>query len=155
MATSGRTPITSRELVVHKSVAVALRAERAFALFTERASEWWPFATHSIHGEQAVEAVFEPREGGRVYERTAGGTEEEWGRVLVWEPPRRFVLRWLVDPRCAGEVVVSFTPEGDRTRVELEHRGWEGYGDDAEAVMAGYASGWEHVLSRYAGASVT
>jgi uncharacterized protein YndB with AHSA1/START domain len=144
---------TTAELVVRKSVTVALPVERAFALFTERASEWWPFATHSVHGERAVEAVFEPEQGGRVYERAVSGEEAEWGRVLVWEPPHRFALQWLVDPRCAGELVVTFTPEAEGTRVDLEHRGWELYGDEAEAMMSGYASGWEHVLSRYADAS--
>jgi uncharacterized protein YndB with AHSA1/START domain len=152
MASERGTPITE-ELVIRKSVAVRLPVERAFDLFTERASEWWPFASHSVHGERAVEAVFEAREGGRFYERAEGGEEADWGRVLVFEPPRRFVLQWLVDPRCAGEVEVTFAPEGDGTRVELEHRGWEQYGDDASTMMSGYASGWEHVLSRYAGAA--
>jgi uncharacterized protein YndB with AHSA1/START domain len=140
-------------LVVRKTITVGVPRERAFELFTERASDWWPFATHSIHGERAVEAVFEPEEGGRVYERADGGEEAEWGRVLVWEPPHRFVLQWLVDPRCAGELVLTVTPQGRGTFVELEHRGWEQYGDEAETMMSGYAAGWEHVLGRYAGAS--
>ena len=55
------------ELVIHKSIAVGLPVERAFEVFTERASEWWPFTTHSVHGDRAVAAVFEAREGGRFY----------------------------------------------------------------------------------------
>jgi len=73
--------------------------------------------------------------------------------VLVFEPPHRFVLQWLVDPRCAGEVEVRFQPDGEGTRVELQHRGWEQYGDEAEAAMSGYDSGWDVVLGRYVGAA--
>jgi uncharacterized protein YndB with AHSA1/START domain len=150
---SERPAATSEELVIHKSVTVGLPVERAFELFTERASDWWPFATHSVHGERALAAVFEAREGGRFYERADGGEEAEWGRVLVFEPPHRFRLQWLVDPRCAGEVEVRFTAEGDGTRVELDHRGWEQYGDEAETMMSGYDAGWDHVLGRYADAA--
>ena len=74
--------------------------------------------------------------------------------MLVFEPPHRFVLQWLVDPRCAGEVEVTFTPEGEGTGVELEHRGWEQYGDEADTMMAGYESGWDHVLGQYREAAV-
>lgn len=48
-----------------------------------------------------------------------------------------------------GEVEVRFEPDGDGTRVELEHRGWEHYGDEAEQAMAGYEGGWDVVLGRY------
>jgi hypothetical protein len=41
---------------IRRSVAVPLRPERAFALFTERASTWWPFATHSIAGVRTFAA---------------------------------------------------------------------------------------------------
>ena len=123
--------MTIAELVITKTITIGLPVEAAFRLFTERAAEWWPLATHSIHGTAAESVVFETREGGRFYERAASGEEGDWGRVLVYEPPRRFVLQWLVDPRCAGEVEVRFEQDGEGTRVELEHRGWEQYGDEA------------------------
>ena len=43
---------------VRKSVTVPARPQRAFELFTAHIHEWWPLATHSIGGEQAVGLVF-------------------------------------------------------------------------------------------------
>ena len=45
---------------------------------------------------------------------------------------------------------MRFAPEGDRTRVDLEHRGWERYGDSADDAASGYGGGWDVVLGRYA-----
>jgi uncharacterized protein YndB with AHSA1/START domain len=145
--------MSTTELAIHKTITVGLPVEDAFRLFTERAGDWWPLATHSIHGAATESIVFETREGGRFYERAESGEEGDWGRVLVFEPPHRFVLQWLVDPRCAGEVEVRFHREGEGTRVELQHRGWEQYGDEADTAMSGYDSGWDVVLARYVGAA--
>jgi len=140
---------TAEELVIRKSVDVPLPVEAAFALFTARAGEWWPLATHSTYGDEAEDVVFEPRQGGRFFERSRAGEEDEWGRVLVYDPPHRFVVQWLVDPRCTGELELRFRAEAGGTRVELKHRGWELYGDGAEQAMTAYGAGWEVVLARY------
>ena len=140
---------TAEELTIRKSVVVATPIERAFEIFTEGAGGWWPFATHSIHGDDVETVVFERRPGGRVYERTHDGREAEWGSFLAWEPPSRIVLEWTVDPRYASEVEVRFTADGDGTRVELEHRGWERYADEAEQQRSNYDRGWDFVLGKY------
>jgi hypothetical protein len=44
---------------------------------------------------------------------------------------------------------LRFEPEGEGTRVELTHAGWETYPDGGEAASAGYASGWDVVLGHY------
>jgi hypothetical protein len=44
-------------------------------------------------------------------------------------------------------------PEGDGTRVELVHSGWEAYGDDAAASRASYDTGWDIVLGKLADAA--
>ena len=51
------------------------------------------------------------------------------------------------------EVEVTFTPEGERTRVDLEHRGWERLGEAAEFKRTEYEAGWDGVLDLYAGRS--
>lgn len=141
---------TAEELTIRKGVVVPLPVERAFELFTARIGEWWPLATHSIAGDGADGAFIEQRVGGRVYERSRTGDEALWATVTAWEPPRRFALDWKVNPRKPGtEVEVRFSPEGDGTRVELEHRGWERFGDAAETEQPSYDSGWDHVLGRF------
>ena len=136
---------TAEGLVVRKTITVQASPERAFEVFTERIGEWWPFRSHSIHGDEVETAVFEGRDGGRVYERTAAGDEAEWGTVLAFEPPTRFLLEWRVNSaRPATELEVTFTPNGSGTRVELEHRGW-----DTEERYANYDGGWDVVLGKY------
>ena len=140
---------------VMRTATVRRSVEDAFRIFTEEASAWWPLQTHSRAAEGrapgAVSVVFEPRQGGRVYEVAADGTEGDWARVLVWEPPHRFVLAWKPHsrPTRPTEVEVRFTPDGERTRVDLEHRGWDSQGAGAKEARAGYESGWVKVLDRY------
>lgn len=132
---------------IRKTITVDTSVETAFETFTRRMTSWWPTGSHRIF-EDGSTVVFEEHVGGRVYERAPNGEEADWADVVVWEPPRRFVLRWRVNPRRGPtEVEVRFEPEGDRTRVDLEHRGW----DDAEG-RANYHSGWDPVLDRFAGA---
>jgi uncharacterized protein YndB with AHSA1/START domain len=140
------------DTAVRRSVTVNRSVEDAFRLFTEGMSTWWPFETHSIgkDGADPEEAVLEGREGGRLYERMADGHTSHWGTVLVWEPPTRLVLSWELRPdRPPTEVEVRFSAAGDATRVDLEHRGWERLGDQAEEAKASYDSGWEFVLGHF------
>jgi uncharacterized protein YndB with AHSA1/START domain len=83
-----------------------------------------------------------------VYEIATSGERSQWATVLTWEPPHRLVIAWQVNPERLGtEVEVRFTPDGDGTRVELEHRGWERLADGAE-MRGNYDTGWDHVLGR-------
>lgn len=144
--------------VVSKSLAVDAPPQRAFEVFALRFDSWWPRSHHTGDGD-LVEAVIEPRQGGRWYATTTAG-EEEWGRVLVWDPPNRLVLDWQLDADFkydAGlhtDVEVRFIPESDaRTRVEFEHRDLERYGDRAaqHAAVLGSEGGWNGLLELYAG----
>src|SRR5205085_11437400 len=108
--------------------------------------------------------VIGPRPGGRWFERAPDGTECDWGRVVEWEPPARVLLGWHLNaewkfdpnPDTATEIEVRFVPESEaRTRVELEHRGFERLGASAAQVREAVDSpgGWTGLLDLYAKAA--
>jgi uncharacterized protein YndB with AHSA1/START domain len=136
---------------VRKTVTVDRTVEEAFRVFTAEALSWWPVETHSINVE-VDEIVFEPEVGGAVYEIGANGERGHWATVLEWEPPHRLVLAWNILERAGDltEVEVQFFPENGATRVELEHRGWENVAVDSPSKRAGYETGWDVVLGKYA-----
>jgi uncharacterized protein YndB with AHSA1/START domain len=143
---------------VRSEITVDAPPERAFEVFTGSFDAWWPRA-HKIGQGDMLEAILEPRTGGRWYERDADGGECEWGTVLAYEPPRRLVLTWQIggDWRYhadqASEVEVTFTPHGEKTLVQLEHRHIERHGDTAEQVRAAVSreGGWPGLLQLYRG----
>jgi uncharacterized protein YndB with AHSA1/START domain len=141
---------------IQRSVIVNRSVEDAFRVFTEGISKWWPLQTHSIEamdrGGVPTEAVLEPREGGRLYERMSTGEEGYWGTITTWEPPHRVVISWKVNPEALAptEIDVRFTEEDGSTRVDLEHRGWERLGEKAAESRASYADGWKSVFGAYA-----
>ena len=148
--------------VLSGTATVAMDAERAFGFFTESFGSWWPADYHIGQAEMA-DAVIEPREGGRWYERGVDGEECDWGRVLAYEPPDRLLLSWQLDeefepdpdPSTASEVEVTFTREGEGTRVVLEHRGFERRADGGAQAAESVAGegGWSGLLAAYAEAA--
>jgi DNA-binding transcriptional ArsR family regulator len=141
---------------VIKTIVVPLPPDRAFDLFFEKLASWWPLTTHSVFETAAADVTVEPREGGHIVEQAADGRRSEWGQFTIWDRPRRAVFTWHpgYDAASATEVEVRFSPEGELTRVDLEHRGWSALGDRAEATRAGYETGWNHVFAvRYGAAA--
>ena len=143
---------------VTKTLTVDAPPERAFQVFTSGFDSWWPRSHHTGDGD-LLEAIIEPTAGGRWYARTTVG-EEEWGRVLVWDPPNRLVLDWQLDADFKydasfhTDVEVRFIPEGAAcTRVEFEHRDLDRYGERAaeHAAALGSEGGWSGILETYAG----
>jgi uncharacterized protein YndB with AHSA1/START domain len=130
---------------------VACTLDDAFRTFTERIHEWWPVGHHSLGQERVVLVAFEPVLGGRLFERWDDGTERGWGVIDVWDPPRRLVFSWQLNAEqpAATEVEVTFTAEGDRTRVRLEHRHWHRLGAGGPAARASYDAGWPRVVGKY------
>jgi uncharacterized protein YndB with AHSA1/START domain len=129
--------------VIRKTVLVDFAPAEAFELFTAKIASWWPVRTHSYGGDAVTEVVLEPQVGGRLYEITGEG-EQDWGHVLEWDPPHRFLLDWQIGDACGTEVEVRFAPEGPGTRIELEHRGF-GASDPRDR----YAGGWDVVLAPF------
>ncbi len=109
---------------VQSSVVVDAPIDRAFSVFTEGIATWWPPDHHILQGELA-DMIFEPRQGGDIYDRGVDGSECAWARVLAYEPPTRVVISWDIslqwqietDPQRTSEVEVRFIAERpDRTR---------------------------------------
>jgi uncharacterized protein YndB with AHSA1/START domain len=142
------------------TVVVEAPIERAFSVFTEGIGTWFP-PEYNLLSVAIAERVFEPRAGGRIYDRGTDGTECSWGRVLAYEPPARVVFSWDIspqwqietDPEKTSEVEVVFlSEETGRTRVELEHRNLDRHGDGWEQIRESIAGdgGWPGCLRAFA-----
>jgi len=150
----------SPDQAVLKTVTVRAGVERAFRVFTEGFDSWWP-RTHHIGSSPMTKAVIEGRVGGRCYSQQQDGADCPWGQILEWEPPRRFVIAWMITPQWkyqpdlskASEVEVKFTSLADGgTRVDLEHRYFErsgeGWQQARDSVNSG--GGWGMLLELFA-----
>jgi uncharacterized protein YndB with AHSA1/START domain len=148
------------ETSVRTQVVVQAPIERAFSVFTEGIGSWFP-SEYNLLDVEIAERVFDPRVGGRVYDRGTDGTECHWARVLAYEPPNRVVISWDIsvqwqietDPEKTSEVEVQFTSEApERTRVELEHRNLHRHGNGWEGIResVGGEGGWPGCLQRFA-----
>ena len=145
---------------VRRQVLVNAPIGEAFKVFTERFGDFKP-REHNLLQAAIAETVFEPRVGGNIYDRAVDGSECQWARILVFDPPDRVVFSWDISPRwqietnpdLTSEVEVRFFAETPkRTRVELEHRNLERHGAGWESVRDGVdnEAGWPLYLQRYA-----
>jgi hypothetical protein len=81
--------------------------------------------------------------------------------VLAWAPPRGLTFSWQIGPDrvpipdadSASEVVVSFTPVADGSRVVVVHRRWDRHGKAGQAYREAFGPAWEHALRSYAEAA--
>jgi len=148
------------ETPVRQSITVNARPDQAFKVFTSGFDSWWP-RSHHIGKSPMKKAIIEERAGGRCYTEQIDGTECDWGSILIWEPPRRFVMAWQIradwqfepDIAKSSEVEVIFTPVGkDSTRVDLEHRHFErlGAGGPVMRAAVGKPDGWGGLLQLFA-----
>jgi hypothetical protein len=137
--------------------------KHTFDVFVRTIGVWWPTNPASAGRERTCEVTVEPKPGGRVYETWDDGTTVDWGRILLWQPPVRFVMSWVLTPEPT-EVELTFTGLGPRlTRVSVEHRGWEALSEEQlreDCAAPGgyssgaYSSGWAFILSRLAACAV-
>jgi uncharacterized protein YndB with AHSA1/START domain len=141
---------------VRREITVNATPERAFEVFTEQFDSWWP-RSHHIGEAELAKAVIDP-EAGQWYELGVDGSRCDWGAVLAYEPPHRLVVEWRIsgnwgfetDPDAVSEIEVRFAPEGDATRVTLEHRNLDRH-SAAEALREAVGSdgGWPGLLQLY------
>ena len=143
-------------------ISVAFPPERAFAVFCEEMTSWWP-PEYTWAQKTLQEIGIEPREGGHCYELGPHDFRCDWGRVVTCERPARIAFTWQIsaqrvpqpDPALASLVEVRFTPEGEcGTRVRLAHRHFSRHGEGAEGYEAAMSSpqGWPLLLERFSAA---
>ena len=141
---------------VRKSIRVNTSQAHAFEVFTAGLDRWWP-RNASIGSSPLKSNVFEPRLGGHWYQIGEDGSRADVGKVLVWEPPHRFVMTWDInsnwkpDTAVSSEVEVKFVADGaNATRVELEHRKFEQMGaEPGEKMRKDVDGGWPGKLELF------
>jgi uncharacterized protein YndB with AHSA1/START domain len=141
---------------VQKSIRVKAGQAHAFEVFTSGLDRWWPRKA-SIGPSPLKSNVFEPRLGGYWYQVGEDGSRADVGKILVWEPPHRFVMTWDInsnwkpDTTVGSEVEVRFVADGpDITRVELEHRKFEQMGaEPGEKMRKDVDGGWPGMLELF------
>src|SRR4051794_23348053 len=106
------------DLMTHSTDATSIRhqvtvdapIERAFSVFTADFGAFKP-REHNLLSVDIAETVFEPRAGGRLFDRGVDGSECRWARVLAYEPPDRVVISWDVSPYWQVETDLEKTSE--------------------------------------------
>ena len=158
---SGRAGEPAGETAVRFSVIVNVGIERAFEVFTQQMTSWWP-PEHHINAAPMAAALLEPRVGGRWYELGTDGSQCEWGTVLAWDPPRHVAVSWHLDGEFhryepamerSSRVDVRFRARDDGTTlVELEHSGLDHHGPSWRRLRDAISSpgGWQETLRRFA-----
>jgi uncharacterized protein YndB with AHSA1/START domain len=133
---------------VRQSTLVRSELTHTFETFVRTIGQWWPVQRYSDGQKRVRNVTFEPRLGGRVYETWEDGTVVDWGKLIKWDPPRRFRMTWALTP-AVTEVELTFADLGPAlTRVTVEHRGWEALTEEQLAADAcSYTAGWLRILS--------
>ena len=135
--------------MIRKSVVLRCPPERAFVLFTEQASLWWPAErrhTNDAASEIRMEAT------GRFFERSSDGTEVELGVVQSFEPASRLLIDWFPGTGAANptQVEVTFENVDGGTRVTIHHGPGRAGMDLYNRNAPRYDQSWGIVLDAFA-----
>ena len=107
---------------VRQSTTVRSDARHTFDTFVRTIGAWWPAVPFSAGQDRVRDVTVEQRAGGRVYETWADGTELDWGELLAWEPPGRFVMTWTGTP-LPIDSAVALVPAGVTCTVPVKVTG--------------------------------
>lgn len=142
-------PVAMDPLVIRKEVVVDASPEAVWRVVgtAEGLRRWF----------RADRIVLEPHPGGRYEEHAVYDDEPHHvvGRVLEYDPPRRFVHGYrALRPDGTGwpletVVTISLTAAGGRTRVIVEHTGFERLPVEyARRVHEAWSGGWDAAIER-------
>ncbi len=143
---------------ISHSLTVEAAPQETFDGFTKHLGDWWPLA-YTFGMANFAGAAIKERAGGEWFERDTAGKRMSWGTVRAFEPPDRLVVsfaigadRGPVPESQASEVEIRFEQEEqDRTRITIEHRGFDRHGKDADVLQNGMdsAGGWPLILAEF------
>ncbi len=135
-------------MTIRKSIRVERSPEVSFRAFCEEIGQWWPKGP-SFGGKDLKDMFIEGRVGGRFYEIYDDGSEYEIGRVTAYQPPEVVAFTWRAPSwEKATQVEVRFNPDGNGTRIELEHSGWE-QDPKLQEGRKSHDGGWDFVLGHF------
>lgn len=148
--------ITSEELRFERLLAAPVEKVWQYLVDPELRARWFMAGPGDIRpgGTIGFTMAHERLSDGPVPtpERFAGMSGRAWSeQVLRVEPPRMLVFTWSNGE--AGEVTITLTPEGDRTRLVLHHTGLRGPAD-AVSFGGGWAAHLNALERRVAGEGV-
>ncbi len=140
-----------------QTIQIAAPPAKVFRAYVEKINQWWPWQGKEFRFSFAPEGVepseihFEPKLGGRYYERFADGSEFDIGRVTRYEPPHKFAFTWTGRDWPEGESLFELTFEEAKhgTLLTLIHSGFEIFGDDAAEMVQGYDTGSKEILGAF------
>ncbi len=128
---------------LRKSVVVRCSPARAFSAFTAEVDLWWPAGHKKFDGSRLA------FDQGAFVETAPSGETFTLGEVVRWSPPDALVFTWWPGALDAPTTVeVTFTPEGETTRVDVIHSAGAA-GDRFDKVMDIFVRSWDRVLGSY------
>lgn len=145
---------------VHVSIEVAIDPDTAFQLFTQEVDLWWRRGP-VFRASKMATLRFEPYQGGRFLEiHDSNGNVREIGKILLWEPPERFIFEWRginFAENERTEVEVCFEANNNGTLVKLIHRGWSTlavdhpvrHGNNTEQFISSMSQWWALLLETF------
>ena len=132
--------------MIHKSIFLPCDPARAFHIFTEEISRWWP-AERRHTGDPDSKIIM--LASGPFFERARDGQRVELGRIREWNPPHHLLFDFYpgTDAEHPTEVVVTFMAEADGTRLTIDHGPTTTSADLFDLRAPRYEASWESVLA--------